>query len=581
MTNSFQKVFFLLSPLQKKKLYSLAVLLLIGMLFEMTGLGILIPSLSLILNPDLGNKYPIIKPLLNRLGNPTHLNLVIWSLGVMVFFYIIKSLYLLFLSWKQSKFSADLSAELSQNLFMGYLKQPYQFHLNKNSAQLLRNIQIEINQFTAVSTAFVNLTLEICVLIGVAFLLIWVEPIGAIALILFLGLSAFLFHHITKHRLLKWGEIRQKCQGIANQHLLQGLGGAKEVKVLGKEEYFYTEFTIQNQKYAKVMSKMTTLSLSPRFYLELLAVIGMAGLIFILTYQNNSPEFIIPILGIFVSAAFRMIPSVNRIMNSVQTIRFSKPVVGLLYNEFNLLKKIDTFDENILTFNLKNSLIISNLTFNYDDTIAKAIDDVSIEIKKGNSIGLIGTSGSGKSTLVDIILGLLIPQQGIIEVDGINIHKNLRIWQNQIGYVPQSIYLTDDSIKKNIAFGVSENEIDNQAVNNAIISAQLDEFINSLPLGIETLVGERGVRLSGGQRQRIGIARALYNNPTILLLDEATSALDLETETEVMKAVNALHGEKTILIVAHRLSTVSNCDWIYKLNKGVIVEQGTPKNLSI
>ena len=579
MTTPFQKLAYLLSPAQKRQLIILGGLLLIGMLFEMAGLGILIPALGLMLNSDIGKEYPKLNPFLDALGNPTQIQLVLWGMSILVFVYIIKAVFLSFLSWRQSKFSSELSADLSQNLFMGYMRQPYTFHLQRNSAELLRNIQIEINQFTAVSTAAVNLTLEFCVVFGVAFMLIWVEPLGALVVTSFLGVSAFGFHQLTKHKLLSWGENRQIHQGLANQHLLQSLGGVKDVKLMGREDYFFGEYTTQNQMYAKIMAKVTTLSLLPRMYLELLAVVGLAGLIVLMVMQNKPLDLLLPTLGVFVAAAFRMIPSVNRIMNSIQTIRYSRPVLDVLYDEFQSINNSERYLQKKAKLNFANDLFLKDLSFNYYNTEYQALNNISMRIKRGESVGFIGPSGSGKSTLVDVILGLLIPVNGTIEVDGQDIKYNLRGWQDQIGYVPQSIYLTDDTLRKNVAFGIANDLIDNFSVDRAIKAAQLDEFVASLTEGLETFVGERGIRLSGGQRQRIGIARALYHDPSVLVLDEASSALDSETERGVMEAVTALHGEKTLVIVAHRLSTLSNCDRIYKLDKGKIVEEGLPKKM--
>ena len=572
----FSKVLYLLNSLQKKQLIILGFLLLIGTFFEMLGLGILLPGLGIILNPNIGNDYPLLQPFTKLTVGLPQLQIVFWGMGSLIIVYIIKAFFLIFTTWRQSRFSASLSAQLSKELFYGYLRQPYSFHLKRNSAQMVRNIQGEVDQFSAVSQAVINLCIELSAIIGIAAMLLIAEPLGAIVIISFLFISGFLFYNLTKNKILEWGKKRLYHDSRISQHLIQGLGSVKYLKLLDREEYFLNNFDKHNSDKANILTKQTTLIQVPRLYLELLAVIGMAGLIIMMVLQNKSLNLLIPTIGIFVAAAFRMIPSVNRIMSSIQSIRYSGAVIDVLYNEFYLIRLTPSeyFGTDEITFD--NKIEIQNLTFCYQESDVKAINDINISILKGKMIGIIGKSGSGKSTLVDIILGFLKPSDGLVKSDGINIKQNMRVWQNYIGYVPQSIFLIDDSIRRNIAFGVPDDEIDEDAINRCIKSAQLEEYVVSLPEGLDTFVGEKGIRLSGGQRQRIGIARALYKDPPLLLLDEATSALDSATEKDVMTAVTALHGIKTILIIAHRLSTVSDCDWIYKFNKGKVEEEGTP-----
>jgi len=357
------------------------------------------------------------------------------------------------------------------------------------------------------------------------------------------------------------------------QHILQALGGIREVLIMGKEDFFIKKFDSHNISQAAIAQKMDTVGVLPRIYLETLTILGITGLIFFMTIQNKPTETLLPVLGIFMAGVFRIMPSVNKILSSVQIIKYSESIIENINKELNLIKlgskKSSTFN-NICHFN--NKISIESVSFKYLDTDVNAIDDINIEITKGQSIGIIGLSGSGKSTFLDLLLGLHSPNSGKILIDGQNIEDCMKSWQNQIGYVPQNIYLTDDTFKNNIAFGVNEDEINLLDLNNSIKAARVDSFIEKQVKGIETLVGERGVRISGGQKQRIGIARALYKNPNILILDEATSALDTNTENEVMEAVNSLHGIKTLIIVAHRLSTVEKCDVIYKLQGGKIIE---------
>jgi ABC-type multidrug transport system fused ATPase/permease subunit len=575
----FKKVAVLLSSSQKKKLAGLVVLLFIGILFEMAGLGVLIPAVTVMLKPDIGKSYPFLQPYLNVIGNPSQLTLILVGMLSLVLLYILKSTFLIFLSWKQTKFNNELSAEIAKKLFLGYLQQPYSFHLERNSAKLLSNIQSEVSLLQSAGQSLMVLITELSLFISVLFILILVEPIGAISVTFFLGLFAFLFYYFTKGKLNNWGNLRLIFAVEYTKHLYQGLGGVKDVKLLGRENYFLREMGINLDKITKTTIKQTTLQQVPRYYLEVLAVSGLAALVTITVIQSKPIDQLIPVIGLFVAAAFRMIPSVNRIMGSIQTIQFAKPAVNVLYDEIELFKEKIKPNNKSSNVKFEEAISIENLTMRYQNSNSDAIKSISLSISKGETIGFIGPSGSGKSTLVDIILGLLTPSSGKVLVDNLDIKNNLRSWQNILGYVPQSIYLTDDTLRNNIAFGIANDEICEKSVLNSIKAAQLEELIETLPNGINTLVGERGVRLSGGQRQRIGIARALYNNPSVLILDEATSALDNKTESEVMKAIFSLKRSKTIIIVAHRLSTVENCDRIYRLVEGRIDAIGKPENM--
>jgi len=575
-----RKLLYVFTPKQRRQLTILGVLLFIGMIFEMIGLGILIPALGVMLNSDIANQYPSIRPLLKYIGNPSQLQLVIYGMIIMVMVYIVKGIFLSYLSWRQSSFSSFLAADLTYRLFRGYLYQPYSFHLNRNSSELIRNMQTEIGQFTSLSQSIIALTIESSVIIGSAIMLIIIEPFGALSVGFFLLVFSIAFHRLTESKLLIWGEQRQFNDGKITLHLMQGLGAVKDVKIYGKENFFLFHFNIYNYSKAKIFAKQVTLNQIPRLYLELLSIIAFAGLIIMMVMQNKPLNLLLPVIGVFAAAAFRMLPSVSRIMGAVQNIRFTQPVVDVLYKEFKIISN-EKLEENFSKkISFENEIFIKNLNFTYSSASKKAINNISLKIGKNETVGFIGPSGSGKSTLIDLILGLLTPDMGEICVDSENIRENIRSWQNEIGYVPQTIYLIDDSILKNVAFGIPDDKIDNEAVERAIKSAQLDELVLSLPDGLNTFVGERGVRLSGGQRQRIGIARALYNDPAILVLDEATSSLDSNTEMEVMNSVSALQGKKTLLIVAHRLSTVEKCDRLYKLQNGVLMEQCSHEILS-
>ena len=573
------KILSVLSPLERRNVTLLLVLMFIGMLFEILSVGIILPVIAIIMQEDLIQQFPVLQTTFHYLGEPNHTQLVVGSMLALVIAYTMKSFFIIFLIWKQMSFIHNVQASLSQRLFINYLRQPYTFHLQRNSAQLIRNIVTETGMFalTGLSAAMILLT-EILALLGIVILLLFIEPVGAIITAITIGLVSLLFYYFTRGYILKWGKERQYHEGMRIQHLQQGLGGVKDVKLLGREDNFFSQYSFHNKRSAHVGKYVYTMQQFPRILLELLAVIGLSILVVTMVMQGDNSGTLFATLAVFAAAAFRMLPSVNKIITAIQRVRYSLPVINILHEELVGFDECQTKNNN-KTLLFKDSLNLESVTYKYPLTEDKALSGVNISIPVGTSVGFIGGSGAGKSTIVDIILGLLTPVKGRVLVDGIDIQENLRSWQNNIGYVPQSIYLTDDSLRRNIAFGIANEDIDELALNRAIKAAQLNEFVNSLENGLDSVVGERGIRISGGQRQRIGIARALYHDPEVLVLDEATSSLDVATETKIMEAVNTFKGKKTIIIVAHRLSTVENCNLIYHIKKGKIVKEGLPDSI--
>lgn len=573
-----RKLWTILEPGDRKDAIALFFLLFVGMLLETLGVGAVIPALALMTQPDLGARYPALQPWLKYLGSPPHEHLVIGGMVALVAIYAAKAAFLGFLAWRQARFVYGLQESISQRLFAGYLQQEYTFHLQRNSAQLIRNVIGQVGDITNVMQQGLMLATEFFVLIGISALLLSVEPLGALLVVFSVGAAGFGFHRFTRRRITRWGEARQHHEGLRIQHLQQGLGGAKDVKLLGREHEFLNQYRIHNAGSAKIGRQQATLQAMPRLFLELLAVSGLAALVVVMVMRGKSVDTLLPTLGLFAAAAFRLMPSVNRVLGAVQSVRFSIPVVDTLLHELALLNS----DKKSVTrrpLPFCNQLVVSHGCFRYPSALSPSLNNVSLSISRGTAVGFIGGSGAGKSTLVDVLLGLLTPDSGTVKVDGVDIRQNLRGWQDQIGYVPQSIFLTDDSLRRNVAFGLSDDQIDESAVWRALRAAQLEIFVKGLPEGLETKVGERGICLSGGQRQRIGIARALYHDPSVLVLDEATSSLDTETESGVMEAVRLLQGDKTLVIVAHRLSTVKNCDYLYRLAHGRIVAEGTVDNV--
>jgi ATP-binding cassette, subfamily B, bacterial PglK len=577
-----KKILQLLRPFQKRQAVILLVMAFVGMLMEMVGLGLIVPILVLMTEPEPINKYPLIKPLIDYFGNPSQANMVMGAMLVFVVFATTKAIFMSLLTWWKDSYVVDIRIYFSQKLFHDYLYRPYTFHLRRNSAMLIRNVNSDVSFFVKGISALMDIVTDGLILAGLLTLLVWTEPVGALSMAVFLGVAGSLGYHATKSRMSRWGKLARVHNGERIKHIQQGLGGAKEIELLGRQEGVLREFDLHNTSLARIDKLQKIVSSLPRFWFELLISIGLTGLVIGMLSAGKSPGELIPILGLFAVAALRFMPSMVRMFAAVQNLKYYQPSIENLHKEF--LEISDSIEKRELkpSRDGSNDLLMQwktiefqGLSYAYPATNNQIVlKNINLSIHRNSSIGFIGGSGAGKSTLIDILLGLLIDAKGELLIDGENINTFLREWQDQIGYVPQTIYLTDDTIRRNIAFGLAENEIDDVAVQNAIRAAQLEEFIEGLEESVHTKVGEHGVRLSGGQRQRIGIARALYHNPSVLVLDEATSALDTATETRVMASVDELKGSKTIIIVAHRLSTVANCDWLYRMENGEIVSQG-------
>ena len=562
---------------EKNKILFIFLLMIISMIVEVIGVGLIIPIITLLTKPEKIYGEPNFKVILEFLGNPSQSDLIIYIMILFLCIYLLKNLYLGFFIWVKLRFTKNLKVSLSKKLFSIYLKQPYEFFLKTNSAQIMRNTTSEVENCVNMLIDFINLMTEILVFIAIISLIIFMEPIGSTIMIVSLGLFAYSYYFFTKNKIYDWGKKRQYYSSETTKNLQQSIGSIKEIKLLGCEDHFvknysknYTPMMMYNQLNALVAQL-------PRLWLEVLAVLGLTIIVIINVMKEQQVSEIIPILALFSVAAFRLLPSTGRMVTSFQQLKFNRPSLDLINEEFK--RKILINKDKLNNQNFKNRINFDNVSYSYSGSNIRVLEDINLQIQKGEYIGFVGPSGSGKTTLIDLLLGFFDTNRGKITIDEKIINIDKYNWQRQIGYVPQNIYIGDETLKSNIALGVEEKLVNHENLKRSIEDAQLNELVANLPEGLETKLGERGARLSGGQKQRIGIARALYKNPEILVLDEATSALDIETEKQVMKSIYSLQKKKTVLIISHRLSTVKECDRIYVLEKGKIVNQGKPKNI--
>lgn len=571
-----QKIGYILTKKDKKTVFLLLWMTIIGSILELAGVAIFLPFVDIIMYPNYVTDDPYLSWFYTKGGFHSVKGFEVFLCVVIICIYIIKNLYLVWQKNVTYKFSFRIQKQLATKLLNSYMNQPYTFHLRKNVAELQRALQEDVANFSGFVMQAMELIAElgVCILMGIY--LLTVSKTITIVVVGLLVVCVFGFTSATKKLSKGLGKDCQHYKAKIYQWINQSLGGIKEVKILAREDYFLTSYNDYYGKYAKALQILKLIGMIPKYIVEAVCMTGLvlAIIIKILLGEADMIHFI-PQLTLFATAAFRLLPAVGRINGYLSQLLFYMPSIDLVYHD---LKEIEKYQEEFGheeegSFELMNEIHVDHVTFRYPDGVEDVVHNVDFRIPKGKTVAFIGPSGAGKTTMVDIILGLLQPTEGVIYADKIDVHKNLNKWHKQIGYIPQTIYLADDTIRANIAFGVFENEIDDEAVNRALKQAQLDGFINTLPEGIHTYVGDRGVRLSGGQRQRIGIARALYHNPEILVLDEATSALDNETETAVMEAIDSLQGMKTMLIIAHRLTTIRNADFIYEVIDGQVISR--------
>ncbi len=578
-----KKILNILTKKERKLFFIVLVLILFSAIFETIGIAAIIPLINLIMRDNFLVDYNYFSNFLLNVSeflltkdfyeaNTTKNNLVIGGFVCFLLVFLIKSFFVVFLSYVQETFSKILNHSISVKLYKGYLNLDYLFHTMRHSSNLEHNILTETTALTGVFNSVLTVITESIILLFIIILLLYYDFSTSIVIFLFLSFISFTIFKVTRSRLINWGTQRLRNMENRFKFLMEGLGSIKEIYILQKSLFFLNNFTESSIKYLTFNRNFVVIQNFTRPIFEFVGLFALTFLLLILLVQNQTLPSIVATVGLFLAASFRILPSLNKIISNIQAIKFSLPSVNRILGEFQIIDENYKLVKSTKNIEFKEKIVFSNVTFVYPNKAKPALKDINFSINKGSRFGIKGISGSGKSTLISLIITLIKPTSGKINVDNFELDQNNLSWLKNIGYVAQDTNLIDDTIEKNIAFGISENEIDKHKLKQAIDSSQLSSFVKSLQNGVKTRVGEKGQMISGGQKQRIGIARALYRNPDVLILDEPTSALDLETEMLIMKTIYSLEKSKTIIIVSHRESVLNECEKIISIADGKLIQ---------
>ena len=564
-----KKLNYIFSREQKIKLVLLFFMIIIGTFAELFGVTSILPVIQVATEPGAEYDNPLITVCVNVFHcNTTEELLFALALLILIIF-VVKNIYIVVMYAVQYEFIYNNQQRLASRLMRAYMKKPYIFHLSKNSSELQRNINVDTNQFFAVVMNALQIIIDI-LLIAVLFIyLLFTDITMTVVSMSFVLIFMAAYYKFSKKQIRRLGDWGHDAYAKMIQYASQSFDGIKEIKVAGKEKFFEDAYTGEYKKYMVANKKQSIYNAVPKYLLEAVAISGIMLVIMVKIWTGSDLASLVNNLSVFAVAVFKLVPSANRINGSINGVLFQLPSVDTIYRDLHEIRDIESKEAEEekagKAITLEKNLQVKNVWYRYPDVEDYVLEGAELEISKGCAAAFVGESGSGKTTLADIILGVLKPEKGKILADGTDVYENLKGWQKKLGYIPQNIFLLDDTIRNNILFGVQEEEADERAVWRAVEQAQLKDYIMSLEDGLDTMVGERGVRMSGGQRQRLGIARALYHDPELLVMDEATSALDHETEQAVMESIEALYGTKTLIIIAHRLSTIKKCDVVYEV----------------
>lgn len=558
--------------LTRKEQIRLLVILgltLVNTALELVALALLVPFSATLVTTD--SSYSNLLNWLPAASVSPNMRLLVF-LALIVLIYLLKNTFLIWLTYLQQRLGVSITVRLTHHLLAVHLEKPYSQHLRLSSSLMLRNIQENLpGLLTYVYIPLLTVITDSAVALAMLIFLAFLEPFGTLSVILVFVSGSILLLQMTRTITQHWGALRNEEQRLATRALLHLLGGVKEIKLWRREKVFLDNHNQHNSASQRFNYLFATIQQSPRAVFEILSFVSMGILISLLIWTERTIENIIPLLAVYTGAAFRILPSMQRILSSLQQISFGQsllaPILDDLQQDTTLTSRdIERFEDEF------ESLELESVKFQFEGATSSVLNNITMSVCRGEFVGIIGPSGAGKSTLINLILGLLPPTSGSVLVRTQSPAKVLQDWKHLIGYVPQEIFLLDDTIRRNVAFSVAEHHIDDDAVVTALRDAQLWDFVQSLPAGLDTSTGERGIRLSGGQRQRLGIARALYHQPHVLVFDEATSALDMQTEEEVLDGLDLQRNRRTVVLVTHRMSTLRGCDRIYKLDDGNITE---------
>ncbi|MBE5839860.1 MAG: ABC transporter ATP-binding protein [Butyrivibrio sp.] len=580
MRKIYKKVMRLLDAKQKRQMVGIVFMMLIGGVLESLGIALIVPIMKVVVSPEKVQESKYLSAIYNGLNLTSTTQLAAIIMVALILVFVVKNIFLYFLNVVQLRFVYTNQFATSRRMMINFMQRPYEYYLNADTSVIQRNITSDVNNMYGLILSSLQLISEVIVFTCLVAFLVSTDAEMTLSIALLLVVVLLVIKYFIKPVMVKAGQENQDYYSGLYKWIDESVTGIKEIKIANKENYFINGYADCGAGYVNAVQKYNLYNSTPRLLIETIAIAGMIGYMLVVMARGTNLTDLAPQLTVLAAAASRLLPSANRINNYLTSIAYFEPFLmnvsdnlqseihdgNISYNSDDYRKK-----SQVEKLPVTKSILMKDITYKYPGTDKLILDKADMEVPVGKSVGIVGTSGAGKTTIVDVMLGLLKPESGKILADGVDVMEHYPEWLKNIGYIPQTIFMIDSTIRKNVAFGYPDEEIDDARVWNALKEASLDEFVRSLPEGLDTKIGERGIRLSGGQKQRIGIARALFEDPEVLVLDEATSALDNETEAAIMESINNLHGKKTLVIIAHRLQTIEKCDMVYSIKDGKAV----------